>query len=75
MSQARNAVRSHAQAHAPGAATLWASVDFELVSRAPYFHDGSAASIVEAIEFYETRFGIRFTDQEKADRLAFLRSH
>jgi cytochrome c peroxidase len=45
-----------------------------LASRAPYFHDGSAATLAAVIEFYDTRFGIKFTEQEKADLLAFLRA-
>ena len=45
-----------------------------LAARAPFFHDGSAASLAEVIDFYDTRFGIRFTEQEKADLLAFLRA-
>jgi hypothetical protein len=45
-----------------------------LASRAPYFHDGSAAALIDVIEFYDQRFGIRFTEQEKADLLAFLRA-
>ena len=45
-----------------------------LAARAPYFHDGSAVSLADVIQFYDTRFGIRFTEQEKADLLAFLRA-
>lgn len=43
-----------------------------LASRAPYFHNGSAATLLEVIEFYDKRFGIHFTVQEKADLVAFL---
>ena len=45
-----------------------------LASRAPYFHDGSAASLDAAVAFYDQRFGIGFTDQEKRDLVAFLRT-
>jgi len=45
-----------------------------LAARAPYFHNGSAATLEDAIEFYDTRFGIGFTAQEKADLAAFLRA-
>jgi hypothetical protein len=45
-----------------------------LAARAPYFHNGSAASLDEAVEFYNTRFNIGLTNREKADLLAFLRS-
>jgi cytochrome c peroxidase len=43
-----------------------------LAARAPYFHNGSAADLEEAVDFYDTRFTIGFTDQEKADVVAFL---
>lgn len=45
-----------------------------LAARAPFFHDGSAASLADVIAFYEARFQIGFTDGEKADLLAFLNS-
>jgi cytochrome c peroxidase len=45
-----------------------------LAARAPYFHNGTAATLGDAVEFYDTRFGIGFTAQEKADLVAFLRS-
>jgi cytochrome c peroxidase len=43
-----------------------------LASRAPYFHNGSAKTLDDVLEFYEQRFGIIFTTQEKADLVAFL---
>jgi hypothetical protein len=43
-----------------------------LASRAPYFHNGSAASLDDVIEFYDKRFHIGFTPQEKKDLIAFL---
>lgn len=45
-----------------------------LAARAPYFHNGSAATLADAVEFYNTRFNIGLTDREKADLIAFLRS-
>ncbi len=45
-----------------------------LAARAPYFHNGSATSLGDAVDFYNTRFGIGFTDQEKADLVAFLKT-
>ena len=45
-----------------------------LSGRAPYFHNGSAKDLGEAVDFYDTRFGIGFTPQEKADLVAFLQS-
>jgi cytochrome c peroxidase len=43
-----------------------------LPSRAPYFHNGSASSLSDVIDFYNTRFNIGFTSQEKSDLIAFL---
>ena len=43
-----------------------------LAARPPYFHDGSAATLADVIDFYDTRFQARFTAQEKADLIAFL---
>jgi cytochrome c peroxidase len=43
-----------------------------LASRAPYFHNGSAATLEDVLVFYDQRFTIGFTAQEKADLVAFL---
>jgi hypothetical protein len=43
-----------------------------LAARPPYFHDGSAATLADVIDFYDMRFQARFTAQEKADLIAFL---
>ena len=45
-----------------------------LAARAPYFHNGSAATLADAVDFYVTRFGVNFTPQEKADIVNFLGS-
>jgi hypothetical protein len=45
-----------------------------LASRAPYFHNGSGATLADVILFYEMRFNFGFTPQEKADLIAFLNS-
>ena len=45
-----------------------------LAARPPYLHDGSAATLADVVDFYETRFGIGLSEREKADLLAFLRS-
>jgi cytochrome c peroxidase len=45
-----------------------------LAARAPYFHNGSAATLEEVVRFYDTRFNIGLTVQEKADLVAFLRA-
>jgi cytochrome c peroxidase len=45
-----------------------------LAARAPYFHNGSAAALSDVVEFYNQRFDIGFTDQQKSDLIAFLSS-
>ncbi len=44
-----------------------------LASRAPYFHNGSAATLADAVRFYNERFSIGLTDAEISDLAAFLR--
>jgi hypothetical protein len=46
----------------------------DLAPRAPYFHNGFAADLDAVVDFYDTRFNIGFTKQEKSDLVAFLRS-
>jgi cytochrome c peroxidase len=45
-----------------------------LAARAPYFHNGSAASLNDVVNFYDQRFSIGLTDQEKADLVNFLQT-
>jgi hypothetical protein len=45
-----------------------------LAARAPYFHNGSAASLMDVVNFYDKRFGIGFTEQQKRDLVAFLKT-
>jgi cytochrome c peroxidase len=45
-----------------------------LAARAPYFHNGSAATLRDVIDFYEQRFQLSFTEEQKNDLEAFLRS-
>jgi hypothetical protein len=45
-----------------------------LAARAPYFHNGSAATLRQVVDFYDLRFQMGLTDREKADLEAFLRS-
>ena len=45
-----------------------------LSARAPYFHNGFAKDLHEAVTFYNDRFGIGFTQQEKDDLVAFLKA-
>jgi cytochrome c peroxidase len=45
-----------------------------LAGRGPYFHNGSAATLLDVVTFYDKRFNIGLTEQEKADLVAFLRA-
>jgi cytochrome c peroxidase len=43
-----------------------------LAARAPYFHNGIAMTLEDVVRHYEKHFGFVFTDQERADLVAFL---
>lgn len=43
-----------------------------LAARPPYFHNGSASTLRDEVDFYDTRFHIGLTRQDKADLVAFL---
>lgn len=43
-----------------------------LAARAPYFHNGSAATLGDVVDFYDTRFKIHMSAQQKRDLVAFL---
>jgi mono/diheme cytochrome c family protein len=43
-----------------------------LAARAPYFHNGIAQTLEDVVRHYEARLGFVFTDQERADLVAFL---
>ncbi len=45
-----------------------------LAGRAPYFHNGSAATLDDVVDFYDQRFGMQLTAQERSDLIAFLRA-
>ncbi len=45
-----------------------------LAARAPYFHNGSARTLLDVVNFYEQRFNLSLTDQQKSDLVAFLNS-
>jgi cytochrome c peroxidase len=45
-----------------------------LAGRAPYFHNGSAATLDDVVDFYDQRFHIGFSAQERADLVAFLKA-
>jgi len=79
-----NTTRETVQTTDPGRALItgkWADIGKlkgpilrGLASRAPYFHNGSASSLTDVLVFYDVRFNIGFTVQEKADLIAFLNS-
>jgi len=43
-----------------------------LAARAPYFHNGSAASLHDVVNFYDQRFAIGLTHRQKTDLVNFL---
>jgi hypothetical protein len=43
-----------------------------LSAHAPYFHNGSAQTLLDVVHFYETRFGLTLTPQDESDLVAFL---
>lgn len=43
-----------------------------LAARAPYFSNGSAKTLREVVDFYDRRFQIGYTEQEKQDLVNFL---
>ena len=45
-----------------------------LAARAPYFHNGSAATLLDVVDFYDQRFNLGLTAQQKSDLVAFLGS-
>jgi len=45
-----------------------------LAGRAPYFHNGSAATLMDAVNFYDTRFNLNLSQQDKDDLVAFLKT-
>src|SRR5262249_22964720 len=44
-----------------------------LAARAPYFSNGSARTLLEVVDFYDRRFEIGYSGQEKQDLVNFLR--
>jgi hypothetical protein len=43
-----------------------------LAARAPYFSNGSAKNLMELVDYYDRRFDMRLTSQEKQDLVNFL---
>jgi cytochrome c peroxidase len=45
-----------------------------LAGRAPYFHNGAAKTLAQAVNFYNERFKMNLTREQKEDLVAFLNS-
>ena len=45
-----------------------------LAARPPYFHNGIAATLEDVVRHYEKHFEFIFTDDERADLVAFLKA-
>jgi cytochrome c peroxidase len=43
-----------------------------LAARAPYFHDGSARTLRDVVNFYNARFNIGLSDADVEDMVHFL---
>jgi hypothetical protein len=43
-----------------------------LSARAPYFSNGSATSLRDLVDFYDRRYGIGYSEQERQDLVNFL---
>ena len=43
-----------------------------LAARAPYFHNGAAATLREVVDFYNERFDMGLSDEQKQQLEAFL---
>jgi cytochrome c peroxidase len=43
-----------------------------LAARAPYFHNGAAATLLDAVNFYDQRFEMKLTQEQKSQLVAFL---
>jgi hypothetical protein len=45
-----------------------------IAARAPYFHNGAAANLHELVDFYNERFAMHLSAEQKAELVAFLNS-
>ena len=45
-----------------------------LWQHAPYFHDGSAKTLLDVVNHYDRQFGLQLSDQQKADLVEFLKT-
>jgi len=48
------------------------SSDLKFPARAPYFHNGSASSLEQLVNFYEKRFQMNLSAEQKRQLVAFL---
>ena len=46
----------------------------ELAARPPYFHDGSATTLTDVVDHYNTFFELNLTEEQKLDLVEFLKS-
>lgn len=44
-----------------------------LAARAPYFHNGGARTLLDVVNFYNQRFSLKLTNQQKQDLVNFLK--
>ncbi len=45
-----------------------------LAARAPYFHNGAAATLDQVVDFYNARFQMNLTPQQEQDLVNFLKT-
>ncbi len=45
-----------------------------LAGRAPYFHNGAAATLNDVVDFYNQRFNLNLSNQQKLDLVTFLQT-
>jgi cytochrome c peroxidase len=45
-----------------------------LWQHAPYFHDGSGATLLDVVNHYDTQFGLGLSATQKADLVEFLKT-
>jgi hypothetical protein len=45
-----------------------------LAARAPYFHNGNADTLEQLVDFYNIRFNMNLSPQERQDLISFLKS-
>ena len=45
-----------------------------LLRHPPYFHDGSAPTLMAVVEHYDKFFGLKLTAAQKADLVEYLKS-